>query len=417
MKKIFFISIAFTILVSSCTEDIDNAFDVKNNGNLYDLSENEVLKIAETFQKSVTSHSKTRIGDIAFDIKSSYRLNASGRTRSLSDEELPLIYEIAMNDGRKDGKIIISGDKRCPEVLAYIPSFNDSLYKESSGPNIMVQMAKNSLLEKIHSYNDISPTRSYPVESVPGEVSVMIVPFCSTGWSQYIPYNQLFPKAWIEYTPEIPGQGHLRPGEAWYRNYPTGEATVAIAQAMAYLKPNLDINGMHIDWNALTIETDVTAPNENMVATLFKYIYDTIGTYPVWGKSYKDTWPTGSPRIIVDAIIRMETPIKNISRHINSSHCGITCDNDQNWNLEVVKKSLISLHPVLAGNLCRAAFLVDGYAIKEDNTLYLHCNFGREEEFNGYYLVNNDGRVSFDTELFFYRDSSLGIIPNIRKRL
>lgn len=29
-----------------------------------------------------------------------------------------------MNDGLENGKIIVSGDKRFPEVLAYMPSFN-----------------------------------------------------------------------------------------------------------------------------------------------------------------------------------------------------------------------------------------------------------------------------------------------------
>ncbi|WP_455613812.1 hypothetical protein [Bacteroides congonensis] len=57
-------------------------------------------------------------------IKSQYRLNASGQTRTLSDENSPLIYEIEMNNGLENGKIIVSGDKRFPEVLAYMPSFN-----------------------------------------------------------------------------------------------------------------------------------------------------------------------------------------------------------------------------------------------------------------------------------------------------
>ena len=57
-------------------------------------------------------------------IKSQYRLNASGQTRTLSDENSPLIYEIEMNNGLENGKIIVSGDKRFPKVLAYMPSFN-----------------------------------------------------------------------------------------------------------------------------------------------------------------------------------------------------------------------------------------------------------------------------------------------------
>ena len=65
-----------------------------------------------------------------------------------------------------------------------MPSFNDSLYQVSLGPNIMMQMAKNTLLDKIQNYKNALSTRSYPVDPIPGEVSVMIVPFCSTQWSQ-----------------------------------------------------------------------------------------------------------------------------------------------------------------------------------------------------------------------------------------
>lgn len=53
-----------------------------------------------------------------------------------------------------------------------MPSFNDSLYQVSLGPNIMMQMAKNTLLDKIQNYKNALSTRSYPVDPIPGEVSV-----------------------------------------------------------------------------------------------------------------------------------------------------------------------------------------------------------------------------------------------------
>jgi hypothetical protein len=411
MKKYIFLFIVFVTFISSCTEDIDKTFDVEINKSLYDLSGKEALAIAKTFHKSVTSTPETRTSIMSLGIKSKYRLDTSGKTRTISNEKAPLIYEIEMNDGIRNGKVIVSGDKRFPEVLAYIPSFNDSLYKISPEPNIMVQMAKNALLDKIENYETTSLTRSGVANPVPGEVSVMIVPFCRTAWWQGSPYNQLLPKAWVEY---VEGIGS-RPGSSLYENYKTGQATVAIAQAMAYLQPYLNINGTDIDWNALTKEKDVTAPYKNMAATLFKYIYDTVGTYPVWGKSYNDTWPQSSATI-VNAVIAMETPIKNVSRVLNSSQCGLTCDNDQSWNLDIVKKSLLSLNPVFVGDLNRVAFLVDGYAINEENTLYLHCNFGRSDEFNGYYMVYDNGSVVFEPGGYFYRDTTLGIIANIRNR-
>ena len=105
-----------------------------------------------------------------------------------------------------------------------------------------------------------------------------------------------------------------------------------------------------------------------------------------------------------------ELTCMNLFQHL------LTCDNDQSWNLEVVKKSLLSLYPVFVGDLDKVAFLVDGYAINEENSVYLHCNFGMNESFNGYYMVNDNGSIVFEPGGYFYRDINLGIIANIRNR-
>ena len=142
MRKNIFICIIFTVSISACTEELDKEIKIEANSSLYDLSESEALAIAKTFHESVTSEPQTRDNYTAFDVKSTYRLHASEKTRALSSEELPLVYEIEINNGLENGRIIVSGDKRFQEVLAYMPSFNDSLYQVSLGPNIMMQMAK-----------------------------------------------------------------------------------------------------------------------------------------------------------------------------------------------------------------------------------------------------------------------------------
>lgn len=410
MRKNIFICIIFAVSISACTEEIDKEINIKANSSIYDISENEAIEIAKTFHESVTSEPRTRESNTAFDIKNIYRLHASEKTRALSNEELPLVYEIEMNNGPENGRIIVSGDKRFQKVLAYMPSFNDSLYQVSLGPNVMIQMAKNTLLDETQNYKNTLSTRSHPVESIPGEVSVMIVPFCSTQWSQSSPHNRLLPKAWVQYAEGVGS----RPGSAWYDNYYTGETVISIAQAMAYLQPYLNINGVYINWETLIMEKNDTAPEWwELAGILSKYIYDTIGTYPVWGRAYDDKWPQSS---IVNAVIAMETPISKISAALNSSQSGLICDKDQIWNLDVVKKSLLSFYPVLAGDLNRLAFLVDGYAINEENSTYLHCNFSKNSNFDGYFLVNDDGGITFELDGLKYRDVNLGIIANIRNR-
>lgn len=410
MRKNIFICIIFAVSISACTEELDKEINIETNSSLYDLSESEALTIAKTFHKSVTSEPRTRNNNTAFGIKSTYRLHASEKTRALSSEELPLIYEVEINNGPENGRIIVSGDKRFQEVLAYMPSFNDSLYQVSLGPNVMMQMAKNTLLDKIQDYKNKLSTRSYPVDPIPGEVSVMIVPFCSTQWSQSAPHNRLLPKAWVQYAEGVGS----RPGSAWYDNYYTGEAVISIAQAMAYLQPYISINGVYINWETLIMERNDTVPEWwELAGILSKYIYDTIGTYPVWGKAYDDKWPQSS---IVNAVVAMETPTDKISAALNSSQCGLVCDKDQSWNLDIVKKSLLSLYPVLVGDRNRLAFLVDGYAINEDNSTYLHCNFSKNTNFDGYFLVNNDGGITFELNGLKYKDVNLGIIANIRNK-
>lgn len=410
MRKNIFICIIFAVSISACTEELDKEINIETNSSLYDLSESEALTIAKTFHESVTSEPQTRDNNTAFGVKSTYRLHASEKTRALSSEELPLVYEIEINNGLENGRIIVSGDKRFQEVLAYMPSFNDSLYQVSLGPNIMMQMAKNTLLDKIQNYKNALSTRSYPVDPIPGEVSVMIVPFCSTQWSQSAPHNRLLPKAWVQYAEGVGS----RPGSAWYDNYYTGEAVISIAQAMAYLQPYISINGVYINWETLIMEKNDTVPEWwELAGILSKYIYDTIGTYPVWGKAYDDKWPQSS---IVNAVVAMETPTDKISAALNSSQCGLVYDKDQSWNLDIVKKSLLSLYPVLVGDRNRLAFLVDGYAINEDNSTYLHCNFSKNTNFDGYFLVNNDGGITFELNGLKYKDVNLGIIANIRNK-
>lgn len=419
MKKNILIYITiFAVSILACTEDMDKEVNIEKNNSSYDLSENEALEIAQTFHESVTSKTRSKEKDYnsaTFNIKSIYRLHISKETRTSSNEELPLIYEIEMDNSIGHGRIIVSGDKRCQEVLAYIPLYSDSLYQTSVGPNAMIQMAKNALMNKIRNYKTASLTRSRPVESVPGEVSVMIVPFCTTNWHQFNPYNESLPKAFVERYERISPN---RPGGALYGNYPTGQASIALAQTLAYLRPYLDIDGIKINWQVLTTEKEVVSPNEKMVGTLLKYVYNTIGAYPVWGECYNyDKWTaTGPSTEIVNSVIAVKTTMKNIPRHINNSQCGLACDNHQKWNLDIIKKSLLSFFPVFAGDVDEVAFLVDGYAINEENEVYLHCNFGIDKRFNGYYWASNDGSIVFEVGGYFYRDITLGIISNIRNK-
>lgn len=413
MRNLIFYCIVFVISFSSCMQEKVNDSSVMENeiARPFDLSEKEVLSIVESFQKSIIPNQQTRAEKIALTIKDKYLISSgSGKTRTLNDEINPLIYEVEMDAGFVKGKTIVSGDKRFPKVLAYIPAFNDSLCEISLEPQMMVQMAKNAFLDKIRNYTSEGITRSFP-DSIHGELNVMVPPFCVTEWGVGAPYNQLLPKAWIQYTEGVGG----RPGYAMYGNYKTGASVTTIAQIMAYWQHSLDIDGVSIDWEALTMEKSVAKPYYAMVAKLFKYIYDITDTHPVWGQSYNDNWPPS----IVNSVIAMETPISDLSKVLTSSKCGLIFDGYHNWNLGVIKKSIISIQPVFVSDRSRFAFVIDGYAISEEyekDNVYVHCNFGRSGQFDGYFLVYDDGRVVIELNGLTYIDTDLSIIPYIRSK-
>lgn len=88
-------------------------------------------------------------------------------------------------------------------------------------------------------------------------------------------------------------------------------------------------------------------------------------------------------------------------------------------SIETVKNSVIKICPVLVE--CNgSAFIVDGYAMTKNESsssnAYFHCNFGKTGNSDGYYLVNNDGSISFETGGNTYWDTQLSVIPDIRKR-
>lgn len=67
---------------------------------------------------------------------------------------------------------------------------------------------------------------------------------------------------------------------------PVGLTNTAIAQIMASLEPELTCEGISMDWSYLkeskSISYDDPYEKWNMVASLFKYVYDSTSSSPVW---------------------------------------------------------------------------------------------------------------------------------------
>ena len=113
-----------------------------------------------------------------------------------------LVYEVEIRNRYEQGKAIVSGDRRFPKVLAYIPSYNDSIFATQIGANAMIQMSKNALLDEIAN-NSEAITRSRPITDLDGQVWMMIEPFCTTEWGQKEPYSWKFVNTWVEIPMDI----------------------------------------------------------------------------------------------------------------------------------------------------------------------------------------------------------------------
>lgn len=410
-------------LIYSCTNDESgpqNDFD--NTSQSYALSESEVLKIVNSFHERVAESSLTRsnLADkYSYSIEKKYYISNSPSTRSASSTR-GLIYEIALSKGGNKGKVLASGDKRFPEVLAYIPYYNDSVNIVNSGASTMLEMAKNAFIEEIESYNikqsREAQTRSTAVEQIPSQIYLEVYPLCKTSWDQWEPYTNAYPKNWVD----------IFFGMCSYTHYPAGCAVVALAQIMAAVEPNLTCAGLKMDWTYLKQNPVINggpfgqvddARKIDMVAALFKDIYDRTNSYPTWGTGETDEWPPQK----VTCVTSVGTTSSNVYNYLNSINGTTYCSGYQRWNIDVVKNSLLNVRPVFVGGNGHA-FIIDGYAVAKSpssstsNNIYFHANFGWGGSSNGYYLSNSNGSITFETNAGNYADTQLSIIPDIRKR-
>ncbi len=421
-KTILFICFLCTMFSIFSCANIENGLqdDLDDSSQLYALSENEILGIVNAFQEGIAESSLTRSSlkdEYSYSIDKKYYISNSPSTRSASRTK-GLVYEVVLSKENNKGKVLVSGDKRFPEVLAYIPYYNDSVNTINSGASIMLQMAKNAFIEEIESYNIKQSrkalTRSTAIEQIPSQIYLEVYPLCKTSWDQWEPYTNAYPQNWVD----------IFFGMCSYTHYPAGCAVVALAQIMAVVEPNLNCAGIKMDWAYLKQKPVINggpfgeiddARKINMVAALYKDIYNKTNSYPTWGTGDTDEWPPQK----VTCVTSVGTSSSNVFNYLNSINGTTYCSSYQRWNIDVVKNSLLNIHPVFVGGNGHA-FIIDGYAVAKNpasnsNNMYFHANFGWGGSSDGYYLSNNGG-IAFETSNGNYVDTQLSIIPDIRIR-
>lgn len=272
-----------------------------------ELSENDVLKIAEDYVKDITKQSKnfsakTRaaVNSSSFSISSKYYLGQTQTTRSNKESGVKsLVYEINIDNGDDTvGRIIVSGDDRYPVVIAYIPYYRNNnkpscnlscdtdfmlrlskaVYADNLNKIVSNQKEKENTIKKIanglsinyknvddKAINDYvekygveknpveadlvnSNTRTEPSSPMEEPGSKLIRSYgkpCGTTWDQWIPYNNDYPIDWVALAE---GNNPICSKD----HHPAGCAVVAIAQILAALEPNgMVCNGININWKYL----------------------------------------------------------------------------------------------------------------------------------------------------------------------
>lgn len=447
--------------------------------------------IGDINENSLSANNASGIGTRAtktapkMSISKKYYLNdTQGSTRALSSEVKAPVYDVDVTneDGTK-GLVVVGGDDRYPKVIAYIPRFGMSeenahlkttSRSNNSQENLMLGLSKavyrkkivqishaqtkktetlkkiakglnisssdvdsDALNEYISRYgtvetsmeNDMADemTRSSSMDAPGSKVVKSYGKPCGVLWDQWGPYNYMYDEDWVDIL-----------GMCSYTHHPAGCAVVAIAQIMAALEPaGMKCCGQKIDWAYLKEKKVVNSGpfgeideqrKIDMVAALFRDIYNKTKSYPTWGTGQTDKWPSE----LVECVTQTGTSSSNVYDYFNNLSTVTVVNYNTSglmkWDPEVIRQSLQYSFPVFVGGNGHA-FVLDEFlcCIKsltriliKQYDVYFHANFGwgADDNATGYYLVEDtaNGTITFETSMGNYVDSEMSMLPFIGKK-
>lgn len=345
----------------------------------------EALEIArQLFNKTFdtrTTTSTTGIQVIGIPANS-HLTRGTAITSSLPDT---LMY--ICNNGENNGFALISGDKRTPELLAYVPqgSYHQQDNINNSGFAVFISRLPSFIAKEIDNYNNNDTTGSITPSSIHQTRSgftewettlpLPIADLITTKWGQSSPLNK--------YAPQLSnGQRAL-----------TGCVATAIGQLMVYHKHPQTLNGENIDWRLLQDQNKIyTIDYANQAARLLRTIGDLLGNK--WGE-YSTTADTNNSCEVLKQM-GYQVP-KELSA----------------FNTDTLLMSLFFRRPVIVRGQDEKIFqngkweyknghawIIDGYTrqkgtqityrirrrqIKHLERILFHCNWGWYGMYNGYF--------------------------------
>lgn len=409
-------SIMFDDKVKLSKDEAVDIFNLFAEDNLTTRQNEPVIKITETKE---------------YNISPSYKLQNQVNKSKLQCS----IYELKINSTTGVYTAIISGDKRFPYVLAYFRNDSTSfskelpplLYSKELFTNAISSLdsnkdsLRNTTLEKIAKVLNTTPekiefakikefislkqirnTRA-TITTPPSNTIAGNGPFIKVSWNDGLPYNQLM-------------EQNCSDNWLWDYRYPISSVVIATAEIMSFYKPSIYVDGTRIDWDYLCEKEEIhdtsdyfgsytKDPDDKclMIAKLMKFIGEQCGVKYQCNSSS----------------VNFSNIIKFLKKY------GIYVDNMQKMNIATLKASVDELRPVfMYGQTSTGAghwWIVDGYRTQPTTrasffpgfNVYMHANMGKGKSYSGYYLVDSNGGLTFDTT-FANFNTNLKMYPNVR---
>lgn len=452
-KSFVFLAVGIALVFTSCEENeatpIGNYLretpsiiltpeeyaSVAYSGN-NELSETEVTDIAQLFIRRISRNTKSADG---ISVMVGEKVEVTDLQTKAETGRPVYAYYVNIQNGDNQGTALVSADKRVPEVLAYTPQTRPVDYPFCLGTEIMTEVAKQAMLHQIERCEHLRDSletatlekvaRQYGKESVTfedfehdiyidnygyadeeagpvepvGEVTHTVGPFTArTAWDQVYPYNALLDESDAEGLQGI-YRGH----------FGVGCATVAAAQVMAVYQPQVNADGVNIDWEYLLEDEQIfedETEKVHQVASLIRYISLETNT------RFTDTgsWTT---------MPEMRDFLKRYSIEMDNARAGLMVarlkasldDNRMVWVTGTTSGNS-------RGKRGYHAWIIDGYQTTRKNTkellksynMYVHANMGWGGFDTGYYLVGDDQSLVFNTQEAGAYNTDVEMYCNIR---
>ncbi len=430
----------------------DEALSIAND-NPTTLTEEEVLEMVNGFSNSLAIQTRS-IGNpkVSASIAGMHRVGgvvSNANTRSASTDSIP-VYEVRLTSGDKQGYALVSADTRSAGILAYVENGSYE-NRDSTGAGMMLALAEATTVAEINkverlkaelrdktltkvataigkssvTYDEVKDlievegvegnemkSRSKPVET-PSTQIVSMMPqnggaVLKTEWGQENPYNIKLPNCYNEDHADT--------------HYPLGCGVTAALQTLAAIGPSMTIDGTVIDWPFLTKKPqiiyypwkDSDYEEAMMVSKVAKHVYEGTKSTPI----IKEDFEYGNyddPNI--PCVIGSSTNSTNLLSYLNTYiSCGTFYDryepdallNGLNGNRIMPCVAIMGGTRTVDGQVAITshAWVIDGYAIcikasreiLKNNDVYFHANMGWYGQDDGFYKVNADSSIEFETE-------------------